>query len=164
MLNFGPLWIRVWHPWCRVCIAYRGIFPDPTARIATNSLYDAQSQQLLEKLGWQTIRELIDMEAATIVYRSINYEAPNYLTSFFKRLSQITIREPRNTKADLKLPLLKTMLNSTFGIYMVNLNSQFEFPDILFSAHAFLTLGCHWSYHGFHGFLGLFISWFICFP
>ena len=77
-------------------------------RIASKSPYDARSQSLLEKLGWQTIRELIDIETATMVYRSINNEAPNYLTSLFERLSQNTIRELRNTKTDLKLPLLKT--------------------------------------------------------
>ena len=77
------------------------------ARIATNSPYNAPSQPLLEKLGWQTIRELIDIETAMMVYRSINNKAPNYLTSFFERLSQNTIRELRNTKTDLKLPLLK---------------------------------------------------------
>ena len=78
------------------------------AKIATNSPYDARSQPLLEKLGWQTIRELINIETAMMAYSSINNEAPNYLTSLFERLSQNTIRELRNTKTDLKLPFLKT--------------------------------------------------------
>ena len=43
-----------------------------------------------------------------MVYKSINNEAPNYLMSLFERLSQNTARELRNTKTDLKLPLLKT--------------------------------------------------------
>ena len=50
---------------------------------------------------------LIDKETAMMVYKSINNEAPEYLTSLFERLSQNTIRELRNTKTDLKLPLLK---------------------------------------------------------
>ena len=50
--------------------------------------------------------ELIDIETAMMVYRSI--EAPNYLASLFERLSQNTVRELRNTKTDLKMPLLKT--------------------------------------------------------
>ena len=77
-------------------------------RIATNSPYDATSQPLLGKLGWQTIRELIDMETYRMVYRSINSEAPSYLTSLFERLSQNFVRELRNTKTNLELPLLKT--------------------------------------------------------
>ena len=43
-----------------------------------------------------------------MVHKSINNEAPNYLTSLFERLPQNTIRELRNTNTDLKLPLLKT--------------------------------------------------------
>ena len=78
-----------------------------TARIATSSPYDAPSQPLPEKLGWQTMRELIDMETAKMVHRLINNEAPNYISSLFERLSQNTIRELRNTKTGLKLPLLK---------------------------------------------------------
>ena len=38
----------------------------------------------------------------------MNNEAPSYLTSLFESLSQNTVRELRNTKTDLKLPLLKT--------------------------------------------------------
>ena len=41
---------------------------------------------ILKKLGWQTIRELVD--TAMMVNWSINNEAPNYLTSLFERLSQ----------------------------------------------------------------------------
>ena len=48
------------------------------------------------------------METATMVYRSINNETPDYLSTLFESLSQNTIKELRNTKADLKLPLLKT--------------------------------------------------------
>jgi len=82
-------------------------------RIASNSSYDASSQPLLEKLVWQTIGELIDMETTTMVYMSINNEAPSYLTRLFERLSQNTIRELRNTKTDLKLPLLKISSGQT---------------------------------------------------
>ena len=63
------------------------------ARIATNSPYDATSQPQLKKIGWQSIRELIGIEADMIVYRSTNNEAPSYLTSLFERLSQNTVRE-----------------------------------------------------------------------
>ena len=47
------------------------------------------------------------METATMVYRSINNEARNYLSSLFERLSQNTIRQLRNTTTDLRLRLLK---------------------------------------------------------
>ena len=50
------------------------------------------------------------METATMVYRSINNEAPDYLSTLFERLSRNTIKELRNTKTDLKLPLLNTQM------------------------------------------------------
>ena len=78
------------------------------ARIATSSPYDASSQPLLKELGWPTVKELIETETARIVFRSINEEAPNYLTALFDRLSDISVRELRNTNTDLKLPRLKT--------------------------------------------------------
>ena len=43
-----------------------------------------------------------------MVYRSMNAEAPNYLTALFDRLSDISVRELHNTNTDLKLPCLKT--------------------------------------------------------
>ena len=48
------------------------------------------------------------METAKMAYRLINNEAPNYISSFVERLFQNAIMELRNTKTDLKLPLLKT--------------------------------------------------------
>ena len=80
------------------------------ARIATNSPYDASSEPLLKQLGWQTVRELIETETARMVYRSINKEAPNYLTTLFERLSDNSVKQLRNTYTDLKLPLLKTSI------------------------------------------------------
>ena len=42
-----------------------------------------------------------------MVYRSINMEAPNDLTAVFDRLSDISVRELRNTNTDLQLPRLE---------------------------------------------------------
>ena len=54
------------------------------------------------------MRERVNMETATMVYRSITNDTPNYLSTLFERLSQNTIKELRNTKTDLRLPLPKT--------------------------------------------------------
>ena len=77
------------------------------ARIATKTIYDVPFQPILEKLGWQTIRELSNRESATMVYQSINNEAPKFLSSLFDRLSQNAIRELPNTETYSKLPLLE---------------------------------------------------------
>ena len=109
------------EPHFRFCCSLRGVcsatalnklqrLQNRAARIAASSPYKAPSQSLLEKLGWQTVSELIDMETATMAYRSINNEAPDYLSTLFERLSQNTIKGLRNTKTDPKLPLLKTQM------------------------------------------------------
>ena len=99
------------------------------ARIATSSPYDASSQPLLNELGWPTVKELIETETARMVYRSIKKKAPNYLTALFDRLSDIGVRELRNTNTDLKLPHLKTSSGQRCFAYRVaqswnNLNAE----------------------------------------
>ena len=107
------------EPHFRFCCLVWGVYSDTAldklqklqnraAMIPTNSPYEAPSQPLLEKLGWQTIKELINIETSMMVYRSMNNEAPSYLTSLLERSFQNTVSELRNTKTDLKLPLLKT--------------------------------------------------------
>ena len=53
------------------------------ARIVTNSSFDTPSNQLIEKLGWKTINELIDIESKTMVFKSLNELATPYLRSSF---------------------------------------------------------------------------------
>ena len=73
------------------------------ARIVTNSPYDASALPLIGSLGWLTIRELIDFD-----YKSLNALAPDYLRNIFQKVSEATNRQLRNSKTDLRLPLLTT--------------------------------------------------------
>ena len=54
---------------------------DRATRTVTNSSFDTPSSQLIEKLGWKTINELIDIESKTMVFKSLNELAPPYLRS-----------------------------------------------------------------------------------
>ena len=78
------------------------------ARIVTNSSFDTPSNKLIEKLGWKTINELIDIESKTIVFKSLNELAPPYLRSLFRKNSQSTSYRLRNTSTDLRLPKIGT--------------------------------------------------------
>ena len=60
------------------------------------------------QLGWQTVQELIETETVKVVYRSIDHEAPEYLTGLLQRLCKTCARQLRNTSTDLYVPLLKT--------------------------------------------------------
>ena len=74
------------------------------ARIVSNSSFDTPSNQLIEKLGWKTINELIDIESKTMVFKTLNELAPPYLCSLFRKNSQSTSYRLRNTSTDLRLP------------------------------------------------------------
>ena len=77
---------------------------DRAAIILTNSSIDALSNQLIEKLGWSTLKKLIDIESKKIVFKSLNELVPSYLRSLFRKNSQSTSYKLRNTSADLRLP------------------------------------------------------------
>ena len=79
------------------------------ARIVTNSPYDASALPLIGSLGWQTIRELIDFETSKMVHKALNALAPDYLRNIFQKVSEATNRPLRNSKTDLRLPLLRTL-------------------------------------------------------
>ena len=74
------------------------------ARIITNSSFDTPSRQLIELLGWKTSEQLIDSQSKTIVFKSLNGQAPQYMESLFKRNSQCSTHSLRNTETDLRLP------------------------------------------------------------
>ena len=73
--------------------------------------YDASALPIIKKLGWPTINELIESETLKMVYKSVNNQAPIYLTEMFVRLSDACKRELRNTKTNLAVPRRK----SAFG-------------------------------------------------
>ena len=61
------------------------------ARIVTNSSFDSPSRPLIEELGWNTIEQLISNESKTMVFKSLNELAPQYLCgwSFYKKLTML---------------------------------------------------------------------------
>ena len=78
------------------------------ARIVTNSSYVAPADDLIEKLNWPTIVEIIKRETATMVYKSLNGLAPTYLSNIFSRNSTRDTVYLRNSETDLQVPLFKT--------------------------------------------------------
>ena len=78
------------------------------ARIVTNSPYDASALPLIKQLGWLNIQQMIEFETTKIVHKTLHNEVPEYLQCLFTRVSDKCVRELRNSKLDLNLPLLKT--------------------------------------------------------
>ena len=78
------------------------------ARIVTNSSYDASSLPLIGSLDWLTIKEMIEFETATTVYKSLHGLAPEYMRQMFTKSSENTSRSLRNTNTDLRIPRFAT--------------------------------------------------------
>ena len=78
------------------------------ARIVTRSNFDSSAKPLIHNLKWPTISDIIRSETATIMYKSLNGLAPEYLSKRFVKNSTRNIRQLRNTETDLMLPLRKT--------------------------------------------------------
>ena len=68
------------------------------------SSFDTPSRPLIEELGWNTIQQLITNESKTMVFKSLNELAPQYLCGLFTRNSQCSTRTLRNTGTDVRLP------------------------------------------------------------
>ena len=78
------------------------------ARLIMNSAYNVSAAPLIQSLGWPTISNLIQKETATLMYKSLNELAPEYMRNLFTRCSDSNGRVLRSTDTDLKVPLLKT--------------------------------------------------------
>ena len=70
----------------------------------TDNAYRVSVPPIVEKLGWQTINDLIESETIKMVYKSINQQAPEYLASMLLRLSEISKRQLRDSDTDLHVP------------------------------------------------------------
>ena len=84
------------------------------ARILKKSHYDADARPLTNTLGLKTIRDFIDTEINTMVFKALKGLAPEYLTDLFIRNSESHLRSLRNTNADLHFPK-KTTNNGQKG-------------------------------------------------
>ena len=51
------------------------------ARIVTGSSCDAPSEPLRKELGWLSVKEMIVKETSTMMYKSLNDLAPQYLSA-----------------------------------------------------------------------------------
>ena len=87
------------------------------ARIMTNSSLDAPSRPLIEKLGWKTVDQLISSESKTMVFKSLNELAPQYLCDLFTRKSLYSSYSLRNTGTDLRLLMKRSTNGQKFFSY-----------------------------------------------
>ncbi len=89
------MYFSVVEPHFRYCCSVWGCAVDPilrklqklqnwAARVVTNSPFRQASLPLIEQLGWPSVKEMIDFETASIVYKALNGLAPPYMQSIHK--------------------------------------------------------------------------------
>ena len=61
-----------------------------TARIVTGSSFDTPGLTLAKQLGWKSTGEPIDNQSSTMVFKSLNNLAPQYLRNLFTRMLRFT--------------------------------------------------------------------------
>ena len=74
------------------------------ARILASSRHDADARPLLNSLGLKTIQDLIDTDINTMVFKTLNGLAPEYLSNLFIRNSESYLLALRNSSTDLQMP------------------------------------------------------------
>ena len=55
-----------------------------------NSPFDASPLPVIGALGWSSVREIIDLESIRIVYKSLNGDAPSYMSDMFTKVLKST--------------------------------------------------------------------------
>ena len=79
------------------------------ARISTNTTKFDHILPILNKLGWLTIEELLNLRDAIMIYKCINGLAPTYLSSKLYKRSDTHTYNTR-LKEHLSLPLCRTSI------------------------------------------------------
>ena len=75
------------------------------ARILTSSSYDANTNDPFVWLGWHKLNLQRELKTATMVYKSLNGLAPDYLKSMFTDRSAVSAYSLRNCEVKLAIPL-----------------------------------------------------------
>ena len=87
------------------------------ARILTFSSYDANADPLLDKLSWRKLADRRHSHIATMVYKSLNNLAPNYLRAKFIGRDNVTSYTLRDTTNKLAVPKPHTKYLKTSSSY-----------------------------------------------
>ena len=86
------------------------------AHILISSSYDANADDLFVRLGWQKLNLQRELKTATIVYKSLNGLALDYLKSMFTDQSAISAYSLWNCESKLAVPLPRTnFLKNSFS-------------------------------------------------
>jgi len=99
-------------------------------RILTSSSNDANTDDLFVRLGWQKRNLQRELKTATMVYKSLNGLAPDYLKSMFTDRSVISSYSLRNCEGKLAFPLSPTnFLKKQFQLWWCGAVEQLTYQS-----------------------------------
>jgi len=78
------------------------------ARIITGATYEIRSKDVLDSLGWQPLKHRRDLSVATLMFKCLNNQSPNYIKEMFKKNCEITSYNLRGSKHSLFIPRFNT--------------------------------------------------------
>ena len=84
------------------------------ARVVTHSEFDTPVDQLFQRLGWKTVRQLITNDTAVMVYKSMYDFAPSYLNDLFKHTSDVHKVNVRGADINLCPPRAGTKMGQHY--------------------------------------------------
>ena len=74
------------------------------ARIITHSNYDTRSKDILNNLGWKDLAERRRHQLATIMFKTMNGQVPQYISQLFTKTSDIHAYSLRHSGDSLFIP------------------------------------------------------------
>ena len=74
------------------------------ARIITHSNYDTRSKDILNNLGWKDLAERRRQQLATIMFKTMNNQVPQYISQLFTKTSDIHAYGLRRSGDSLFIP------------------------------------------------------------
>ena len=69
---------------------------------------DASLNELFQALNWRKLEQLRKVDLSILMYKALNHETPEYLSSKFINRTDVTPYHLRNTVNKLALPLPRT--------------------------------------------------------
>ena len=79
------------------------------ARIILQADFMTPSKQMFQELGWLTFTNRVEYHICVMVFKSLNGQAPDYLSSLLKKSSETNTRNLRSNEQEfLKVPFART--------------------------------------------------------
>ena len=79
------------------------------ARIILQADFMTPSKEMFQELGWLTFTHRVQYHICVMVFKSLNGQAPEYLSNLLTKCSETNIRSLRSSKQEtLKVPFART--------------------------------------------------------